>query len=220
MEHPSLHIHRTSGLFALIGAITMLIGTVAWGSTGTDLWAALENGTMAEYLSAVTNVKTQLVINATFWGLGVIIMGMGITGLAEKPATNPVLARIASKCAQTGVAMGVISFILMLSLAIQIAPDISPEAVQMANVIGWIGTRIDDVATILIIGVGPFCLSMAGRQQWVPGWLKTWGIIVGLASILAFAGLFVTALSGLAILLVPIGIGWVIAAGITAFRHK
>ncbi len=220
MEHQTLHLHRASGTFALVGAITMLIGAAFWGSTGTDLWAALANGTMAEYLSAVSAVKTQLVLNTTFWSLGVILMGFGISGLAESTTNKPVYARMASYSARTGVTMGVISFITMLSLTLQIAPDTSPEAVRLANVIGWIGTRLDDIATILIVGVSPVCLSIAGRDQWVPGWLKTWGFITGLVALMAFAGLFVASLADLAILLVPAGIGWMIAVGITAMRSK
>ncbi len=220
MEHLSSQLLRTSGIFTLIGAITMLIGAAFWGSTGTDLWAALANGTMAEYLSAVPAVQTQLVLNTTFWSLGVILMGLGISGLAEGTQNLPVYTRIASYSARTGVTMGVISFITMLSLTLQIAPDSSPEAVRLANVVGWIGTRLDDVATILIIGVGPVCLSIAGRDQWVPGWLRTWGLIAGLVGLLALAGLYMASLADLAILLVPFGIGWMIAAGITAMRSN
>ncbi|MCF8239207.1 MAG: hypothetical protein K9I85_13685 [Saprospiraceae bacterium] len=211
---------RANGYFVLIGAVTMLIGAALWGSTGTDLWAALAEGTMAEYLTAVSSFKTQLVANTSFWSAGVILLGLGITGLAESPSNTPALNQIASFCARTGVVMGLISFMVMLSLTMQIAPDTSPAAIQMAHVVGWIGTRLDDVATILIIGVGSACLSLAGRDTWVPGWLKTWGLIAGLVGIMALAGLFIPSLADMAFLLVPAGIGWMIAAGITAIRKK
>lgn len=218
MEHQTTLQLRASGYFTLLGAVTMIIGAALWGSTGTDLWAALANESMGDYLIAVSSFKTRLVANTTFWSLGVILLGMGICGLADQSTHRAGMATIASFCARIGVGMGLVSFIVMLSLAIQIAPDTSSESVRLAKVMGWIGTRLDDIATILIIGVGPVFLSLAGRNHWVPGWLKTWGFIAGLVALVAFAGLYISSLSSMAILLVPFGMGWMIAAGIVAIR--
>lgn len=220
MEHQMTLQLRVSGYFTLLGAITMIIGAALWGSTGTDLWAALANETIGDYLIAVAPFKTRLAANTSFWSLGVILLGIGICGLASRSKHPSGWASIAGFCARTGVSLGIVSFVMMFALAIQIAPDTSLESIRLASVIGWIGTRLDDIATILIIGVGPVFLSVAGRDQWVPGWLRIWGYIAGFVALLAVAGLFIAQLYTMSILLVPFGMGWMIAAGIVAMRSK
>ena len=148
-------VTRLGGYTAIGGAVTMIIGAVFYFSSGTDLWSALAVGDMVGYLVAVAEVKTQLVVSFTFWILGVLILNTAGTMLAESCRQRRAWAQVAMVCFRTGVPLAIVSFIAMLVLVVQIAPDTSATAVSIAKIVGWIGTRADDLATVLIIGGGP-----------------------------------------------------------------
>lgn len=44
----------------IVATITMSIGATLWGTSGTDLWEALNSDNVAEYLVAAGTVKLQL----------------------------------------------------------------------------------------------------------------------------------------------------------------
>ena len=94
------------------------------------------------------------------------------------------------------------------------------QAVAMANVAGWIGIRADDLATALIIGLAPFFLSLAARGGWMPSWLAVWGYLAGIVGLLSTVVYLIPSLAGMGLLIVPVGMGWMIAAGIVLPRQK
>ena len=211
---------RMAGLASLIGAIVMIIGAVLLFSTGTDLWAAVDGGDMAGYLTAAGAVKGQLVANLTFWIVGVLILGMAWNALIKLDNQRTVPAQIAGVCAAVGVPLAVVSMLVMMALVVQIAPDTSEISVAMANVAGWIGIRADDLATALIIGLAPFFLSLAARGGWMPSWLAVWGYLAGIVGLLSTVVYLIPSLAGMGLLIVPVGMGWMIAAGIVLLRQK
>jgi hypothetical protein len=79
----------------------------------------------------------------------------------------------------------------MMSLIVQIAPDSSATAVAIADVVGWIAARADDLATALIIGFSPLFLALAGQGDWLPTWLARWGYLAGAMGLLSLVGLYV-----------------------------
>ena len=211
---------RLGGLAALGGAVIMLIGAALYFSSGTDLWSALDSGDMGGYLAAVGGVKAQLVANLSFWIVGVLLLGTAVNALVNLSEQRQALAQVARVCALTAVPLAIVSFIAMMSLVVQIAPDTSATAVAIAEVVGWIGARADDLATALIVGFAPLFISMAGHGEWLPTWLARWGYLAGLIGMLSLVVLYIRPLSELGFLIVPVGIGWMLAAGIVLLRRK
>ncbi|GJM42378.1 MAG: hypothetical protein DHS20C20_26600 [Ardenticatenaceae bacterium] len=213
-------VTRLGGYTAIGGAVTMIIGAVLYFSSGTDLWSALTVGDMVGYLVAVAEVKTQLVASLTFWILGVLILNMAGTMLAKMCRQRRAWAQVGMVCFQTGVPLAIVSFIAMLALVVQIAPDTSATAVSTANIVGWIGARADDLATVLIIGGGPLFISLAGRDDWLPTWLLYWGFLAGISGLVSILSLYIPALASFGFFIVPVGMGWMLAAGIVALRRS
>src|SRR5690606_7231151 len=145
-----------------------------------------------------------LVINTCFWVLGVLLMATAGTLMAGCCISNPGLSEMARVSMRTGASIAIVSFLTMLSLAVLI------PSLDVAVVTGWIGARLDDIATILIIGFGPLCLSIAGKRDWVPGWLAVWGYLAGITGLLGVVGML-TGMVTLGFIIVPFGIGWMIA---------
>ena len=215
MEEKSNHQKTLvfAGYVAIAGALSMLTGAVLWGASGTDLWNALASDQMESYLGQLEPVKQLLVANTIFWVLGVLLMGTAVTLMSGCCPSNPGLAQLALVFMRSAVPVAMVSFIIMLSLAIR------PPAVDSANNIGWIGTRLDDLATILIIGASPLFISIAGRADWVPGWLAVWGYLAGIAGILGVISLL-SGVVALGYVILPIGLGWMIAAGVVLIKKK
>lgn len=217
----SEHVNNTArigGYSALIGGIAMLVGGALFGASGADLWAALVSGDMAGYLTKAGEVKVLLVVNHTVWILGVLTLGMAGAMMAEMCGPRRVWTQAALVCFRTAVPLAIVSFIAMLSLVVQIAPDASATAVSIAKVVGWIGARADDLATALIVGVGPLFISLSGRNVWVPKWLLTWSYLTGIVGLFSILVLYIPALAAFGIIIVPVGIGWMIAAGVVLLR--
>lgn len=209
---------KLAGYTAVGGAVSMIIGAALWGSSGTDLWVALANDEMAVYLTAATAAKVAMVANTTFWILGVLLLGVAGTTLARLCGKRPVWAQVAQVCFNTAVPLAIISFLAMVVLVVQIGADTSETAVALAKIIGWIGTKADDIATILIIGAGPLFISLAGRGDWPPTWLARWGYLAGLTGLIAAVITYFPALSTLGLIIVPVGMGWMIATGVVLLR--
>lgn len=213
------NLARRSGWIAIAGALLMVIGAILYFSTGTDLWAAVDQGVMEAYLPAAGAFKGRLVANLSFWILGVIFLGVSLTLMARLNETRPVMARTATLLIRTAVPLAIISFIAMMAIVVKIAPDNSPSAVALAEVIGWIGIRADDLATALIVGFAPLFTSLAARGGWMPVWLVRSGYLAGAVGALSLLVLFIPPLAGLGFLIVPVGLGWMLAAGIVLIRR-
>jgi hypothetical protein len=68
---------RLGGGALAAGALVMVAGAAVWASTGTDLDAALVNGTVGEYLGAAVEHRSALGVNLTLWMFGVGLLGLG-----------------------------------------------------------------------------------------------------------------------------------------------
>lgn len=191
----------------------MFIGAAFWGSSGSDLWQALANQQMESYLNQLGPVKSLLVANTIFWTIGALFLGIAVSMMSGFCISKTSLAQIALTCALTAVPMAIVAFIIMLSIAIN-----SPSE-DIATIIGWIGARLDDIATMLIVGASPFFLSLAGRRDWVPGWLVLWGYLAGITGLLSVISIL-TGIVALGFIIIPIGLGWMIAAGIVLLRKR
>jgi hypothetical protein len=108
----------------------------------------------------------------------------------------------------------------MLAVVVQIAPDTSVTSVAIANVVGWIGIRADDLATALIIGFPPLLLALAARDEWMPTWLAWWGYLAGAVGLWSLVVIYIPPLTAMGFLIVPVGVGWMIAVGVVLLRRK
>ena len=197
-----------------------IFGAILWGTSGADLWVALDSGDVAGYLAAAGAVQAQLIANLTLWMVGVLILGMAGVALANLCVQRPLLAQMALVCIRTGVPLVLVAYIAMLALVVQIAPDTSATSVAIAQVVGWIGVRADDLATALMIGAAPLFLSLAGRDEWAPVWLVRWGYLAGVIGLLSLVVLYIPPLRGLGFIIIPVGVAWMIAAGIVLLRRS
>jgi hypothetical protein len=211
---------KISGYTALGGAILMIIGAVLYFSSGADLWTAVDGGDMAGYLVTAGGVKAQLVANLTFWITGVLVLAIAWNSLVSLCQQRPALAQLARVCAAMAVPLVITSYIAMLAVVVQIAPDTSATSVAIANVVGWIGIRADDLATALIIGFPPLLLALAARGEWMPTWLAWWGYLAGAVGLGSLVVLYIPPLTAMGFLIVPVGVGWMIAVGVVLLRRK
>jgi hypothetical protein len=210
---------RLGGLAAIGGALAMIIGAILYFSSGADLWAAVDGSDMAAYLTAAGGVKAQLVANLTFWIVGVLVLGTAWQAMIRLDGQRSVPARVAGVFAATAVPLVIVSYIAMMVLVVKIAPNTSPTSIALANVVGWVAIRADDLATALLVGFAPFFLALAGRKTWMPTWLARWGYLAGVVGLFSLVVLFIPGLSQLGFLIVPVGVGWMIAAGVVLLRR-
>lgn len=210
---------RWAGSAAIAAALLMIVGAALWIVSGADLDAALEDGSIVAYLSDAAANENVLVVNLSVWIVGVTMLAIAGTGLAalgdrSHPATSA--ARVVYTA---GAPLAAVAFITWLALIRLAATAVDPAAVAtLADSLGWIASRADWVATIFLVAIGPGLLSLSGRDGWVPRWLGIWGAVALAAGLLAVIALFAGGLTTYGFLVVPIGLGWTIAAGITVLR--
>lgn len=210
---------RLGGYAAIGGCLTMITGAVLGVTSGTDLWGALDSGDMAGYLEAVGGVQAHLVTNLTIWILGVFILGVAGTIMVAICQQRPLWAQIAHACYRTAVPLVIVSYLAMLALVMQLGGETSATAVAIAEVVGWIGARADDLATALMIGFGPLFIALAGRGEWVPTWLLRWGYLTGIVGLFSLVTLYLPGMGPYGFLILPVGMGWMIAAGVVLLRR-
>lgn len=219
-DEPFRNTMRMGAYTMIAGTVTMLIGAMLWGTSGTDLWAALDSGTVAEYLVAAGAVKPQLVANLSVWIVGVLIIGVSGSLLTSLCRQRPLVAQVALVCFRTAIPLVIMSYITMMAVVVQIGGDNSATAIALGEIVGWIGVRADDLATALILGGGPFFISLAGRDDWVPTWLFRWGCLAGIVSLFSLFVLYIPSPSGLGFAILPVGMGWMLATAIVLLRER
>lgn len=210
---------KLGGYATLASTVLMLIGAALWGTSGTDLWTALDTRDVAGYLAAVGGVKGQLVANLSIWILGTFTIGIAGMMLATLSTRRRTLAQIALVCYRTAVPLVIVSYITMLAVVVQLGGEMSATAVSLAEVVGWIGVRADDLATALILGAAPLFISLAGHGQWVPTWLLRWSYLCGAAGLFSLVVLYLPGMGGFGFIILPIGMGWMLATGFVLLRY-
>jgi len=209
---------RLGAVTAISGAVSFIVGAVLWGISGTDIDLAATNGDMAGYLTAASAAKPIIVANLTFWIVGAFLLGIAGTTLANLSGQRRTLAQVAVACYRTAVPLVIVSYFAMLAVVVQIAPDTSVTAVSIAEVVGWIGSRADWLGTILIIGVGPLLIALTGQNDWAPLWLVRLGYVNGFCGLLTTVALYTNALGTYGFVIVPIGLIWMLSAGVVLLR--
>ncbi len=209
-----------AGLLAVVGAGLMLLGAAVWVSTGSlDLDAALQTGEMAAYLVAAGEHRAALVANLCIWIVGVLGLGAAGTAMAAVGRGSGLTGDLVRFVYWVGVSVAISAFVAWLAIIVQLSGATGATPVAIAEVVGWFAYRMDLIATVLLIGVGPALVAWAGREGWVPRWLLGWGLLAALVGVLSFLPYFVPAVPfGLTFAIVPVGIGWTLAAGVVLLR--
>ncbi len=209
---------RLAGTAAIAGAVTMMAGAALWGSSGTDLWAALDGGDLATYLRDAGAVRDQLVANLSLWIVGTIVLGFAAGVVTDLPGRGSGFRRAARTCYYTGVPVVVASYMMMLVVVVRIAPDVSDTSLRIAEIVGWTAIRLDDLATALMIGIGPLFLALHGRHTWAPRWLLNWSYLTTVLGAFSIVVLYFPGMSKYGFPVIPVGVFWMLAAGIVLRR--
>lgn len=207
---------KLTGLLLIAGAVIMISGAIFLGTTGTDLWAATTNGTMQDYMIQIKGHIPPLVANLSLWILGVMVIGLAGSNLSKLNFQNHFWSVVALQFYRIGPILGIMAFLLMLSLVLVVPAE--AEALLLADAIGWLGTTIDDLATMMLIGFGPLAICQAAKENWMPIWLFWWGQLAGLVNLIYLISLFIDAALGLTPVIIVLGMGWLIASGIVLLR--
>ncbi len=220
MENQNIETTTKIGAYtALIGALCMLAGATFWGISGADLEKALYNGDIANYLINAQENYTLVIANISIWIIGVTLIGIAGTMMVKLCVQRQAISTIAMYIYWIALPLVIASYVAMLTVVVQLSPDISEATVSIAGAMGWFGTRVDWIATIFMLGIGPALISVAGRGDWVPNWLARWGFLALFASLLTAVAMFMGGLTTYGFLIVPVGLSWTIAASIVLFRR-
>jgi len=212
---------RAAGITAIAGAVAMLVGTAFWAASGADLDAALEDNTIADYLTDAAANGTVLTTNLGFWIFGVTLLGLGGILLSRLGDQGSPATAVAQFAFTAGPAAAIVFFSVWLGIVLGLAPahvaGAQVEATALA--LGHAASIADWIATVIILSVGGAAIAVAGRDTWVPRWLLRWAGLTAALGVLAIVGLLVDARTTLAMPVLPVGIGFMIAAGVTAIRR-
>ena len=204
---------------AVTGALTMLMGAGFWLASGVDLDGALLERDMVGYFDQVAAAPGLVKANLSSWIVGVLLLGAAGTLMSGLPGNDRPAASLARYAYWIAVPMAVVAFVAMLSLVVVAPLFVVSDRLVIGYTVGWIGSRADWIATGLIVGAGPALLSFAGRNTWVPPWLSGWGLLAGAAGILTAFAIFTQGLTTYGFAVVPVGLGWTLAAGVVLLRH-
>ncbi len=204
----------------LLGSLCMLIGTAFWGSSGADLDKSLDARDLTTYLASVQEVGTLLITNLSCWIVGVILIGCGATMMTVLSASRPVAAKIALYNYWIAVPLVVASYAAWLAIVARLSADGTPASATLAEVLGWFASRADWIGTILVLGTGPALVASAGREDWVPKWLFFWSRVTLAAGVITVVAMYAGGMTTYGFLIIPVGMGWLIAASVVLFRFR
>lgn len=202
---------RLAGAVMLAGAITMLGGAAAYFSAGADFWAAVDDGKMAALLTDAAAASERLYLAFSLWSFGALLLGSGGAWAARRRGVTS--AGVEATFA-IGAALATISFLVMASV-VRLA--VAGGSADIAEPLAFLGVRLDDLATVMLIGAGPALL--ATRDSSMPRWLVAWGLAAGVVGVVSLAAMFAGSAATVGFVVVPIGIGWTIAAGVVFVRR-
>jgi hypothetical protein len=221
MDETSTHATRRLGAYtAIAGSLCAITGAALFVASGADIDRALAIDDVAAYLTVAGGRTGLLVANLTIWMAMAFLFGIAATAMSALCRQHRLLASVAMYCYWTGVPLVLAAFTAWLAVVVRVAPDTSSAAILVTETVGWFASRADWIATILIVGIGPTLLAAAGRDDWVPKWLARWSVLTAIAAVLCAIAMFTggAGLSTYGFLIVPVGVGWMIAAGVVLAR--
>jgi len=213
---------RVGGLTAIVGSLCALTGAALWASSGTDIDKSLVSNQIAEYLIAAGEHRVVLVANLSIWIVMAFLMGIAAMAMAGLAEGRRLLSDVARYCYHVGVPLVVAAYVAWLAVVLRVAPETTPAAVATAEALGWFASYADWIATMLVIGIGPTFLALAGRGTWAPGWLVKWSYLTAVAGCLTAVAMLTggSGLSTYGFVIIPVGVFWMMAAGVVLLRNQ
>lgn len=220
---PSLTMpNRPMGLIAIASSLIMFTGAMLLVASGLDLDVALASGTMADYLAGIPEVRGLLVANLVLWIVGVLAWGVAGDAFSRLSSSSPTFTLLARACYSFGIPVVVASYAAWLTVVVVLGGPPTEGTLATGTAFGWFASRADWVATILVVGLGPFFLSLGGRGTWAPRWLVVWGGIAAVCGALNAVAMLTggAGLTTYGFIIIPVGLGWQIAAGVVVLRRE
>ncbi len=213
MENYDLKItSKIAAITVLVGSTCMIAGAVLMGISGADLDTALDRNELANYLTVAGDNKSLLIANLTIWIIGVIITGLAATLMVNLGEPQKVLSRIVTYNYSIAIPIVVVAYSAWMVIVVRLTSHNPQESVVLAEIMGWFASRADWIATILVLGIGPFLISLSGKNYWVPKWLLVWSYFTLFAGFLNLVAMFAGGLTTYGFLIIPVGMGWMIAS--------
>ncbi len=216
------HHNRIAGWVLIVGTAIMGVGTGIGAASGSFVDKDLGAGTFGDYLTNIAENRTAAQANLWFWIIGILMIGLGGVlisklGNEESPATK--VARFSFTAVP---ASAIVFFAMLLGVVVVLVPlhAAGENVLATATVIAWIGTTADWIATALILGLGAAALAFAGRDTWVPRWLYWWAMAAGAAGVVSMIGTIAGSRETVSFVILPIGMSWMIAAGVVAIPYR
>ncbi|MBK8555254.1 MAG: hypothetical protein IPL65_05535 [Lewinellaceae bacterium] len=221
MENQQKTLAAKLGAYTILtGSVCMLAGAGIGIASGADLDTALYANDMKGFLEQALANQNLLIINLSLWITGVILLGAGATMMAMLSEQNAVKSMLVRYNYWIAVPLVVASYMAWLAVVVRLASSVSPEAAAIAESMGWFAVRADWLATVLVLGTGPVLVTAAGSGIWVPNWLRVWSYLALVAGMLNTIAQYFGGLTTYGFLIIPIGMGWMIAAGVVLLRWR
>ncbi len=203
---------KTGSVTVLVGSICMILGAALLNFSGADLDGALSNKTLTEYLIAANENRILLITNLTLWIFGVITLGIAGTMMANLNKNETILSKIVNYNFTIAIPIVVIAYAMWLAIVVRLSAHDAGDAAILADVLGWFASRADWIATILVLGTGPFLITISDTTKWVPKWLRIWSYIALFAGLLNLIAMMADGLTSYGFLIIPVGMGWMVAS--------
>lgn len=207
---------RTAGAALIAGFVLMAAGAVAWSTSGLDLDAAVEAGTIPQLLPDIAASSTKLGAMSALWLCGMVAFTVAGGTLARLGRPHP-MTTAAAWIMGLGAAMASVSYVMWAALT-SLATAGGTNA-ELAQALGFLASKTDWVATIWVLAI-PLPLIIAhGQGDWAPRWLRYPAAACALCGVLTGVALVTgTGLATFGFALVPVGMATTLITGVLLWR--
>jgi hypothetical protein len=209
-------MRKVGGLVGILGAVVMLSSAVMMFSGGSDWLTAAQERTLGAFLTDVTNHSTLMYVHLAMWIAGATLMALSSSLFASSSPISA--AALTSRFAATAGA-GAVLVLFPLVIGVIYGFGGHPDQDLAATAMTQAATVADDVATVMIMGVGATLAVVAGRGTWAPGWLVRIAAVNGVVAALYFIPIEPVGVIT-STLLVLTGETLVVAMGIVGLRER
>jgi hypothetical protein len=186
---------KVAGAVLLTGFVITLAGSGLQTVSGDfPLFSAMETSSATEigdHLVAIAGARGQLVTSLVLWIIGIPMMAAGFA-LVSRLGSNSTWATVSRWALAAGAGACIVFFSMMIGIVVGLAPAhvAGENVIAITRALGAAADTADQFTTILILSIGGVAAVLAGRGDWVPGWLTKYSVfaaVAGLVSLLTVA---------------------------------